>query len=235
MSEQLCPYVAEVDQNYTRQSADYIARGIERSALMLATVAIEFASVERMPRYVPEKRENDAEHSFMLSLIASDLAAEFFPDLDPGLVARLGNVHDLPEIKTGDVATFAITEEAMQAKLANESLALEDVCALLPATTAELLRIYEEQRLPEARFVRFIDKLLPVLVDIIGPGSQVMHEDYATFSHEQLEANESELRQRFEKMFPDQELLPIHIARNSLAQIFSEAFTPAPLQQDTLF
>lgn len=235
VNEQDRPYSAEFDQKYRAETAHEIAGRIERDCLVLADAAIRFAAVERVPRYTPEKRENDAEHSYMLGLVAQEIATVYFPELDAGLVAQFSLVHDLIELKTGDVATFSLSDENLHAKATAEAAALDELCNHLPKHTALLVRVYEEQAIAETRFVRFVDKLLPVLVDILGPGSQVMHEDYATFEHEQLEVAERALSQRFESMFPEPELAPIHLARNGLARKFSELFQPLPRLQDVLF
>lgn len=235
MSEQISARGIEFEQNYNRSEHHETATGITRDVLALADTAMRFSYVERVPRYTPETRENDAEHSFMLGLVAQEIAVSYFPELDSGLVARFALVHDLLELHTGDVATFAISDGALQDKCSNEKSALEAVCSELPPKTALLLRVYEEQELPEARFVRFIDKLLPVAVDILGPGSQVMHEDYDTLTRQDLVLAENSLRSRFEKMFPEFHFTPIHIARNGLARKFEEVFQPASSVQEVLF
>lgn len=235
MSEQISPHGAEFDKKYRGETTHVIASRIERDVMVLADVAIQFSAIERVPRYTPESRENNAEHSFMLALIAQEIAASYFPDLDTGLVAQFCTIHDLIELQTGDIATFALSDGELQAKAAAEAAALDDLCSRLPNHTALLIRVYEEQAVSEARFVRFVDKLLPVLVDILGPGSQVMHEDYATFTHEQLETAERAMSERFKSLFPEPELMPIHLARNGLARKFSNAFLPLRQLQDTLF
>lgn len=235
MSEQISPHGVEFDQKFRMETAPETAGRIQRDAERLAQVAIQFAAIERVPRYTTEKRENDAEHSFMLGLVAQEIAATYFPELDTGLVAQFCTIHDLPELRTGDIATFALDAQSLANKQAAERAILDELCNTLPKHTALLLRVYEEQVLPEARLVRLLDKLLPKLVDIIGPGSQVMHEDYATYSQEQLERADKAMGERFKSMFPEPELIPIHLARNGLARKFSEVFTPLSQLQDALF
>ena len=235
MSEQIRPYGVEFDQIYRAAAAHETASRLERDALCLADIAIRFASIERIPRYSPERRENDVEHSFMLGLVAQEIAATYFPELNPGLVAQFASVHDLVELEIGDTPTFLITNSELKTKQSAESTALEMLCHRLPQHTAQLLRIYEEQDVPEARFVRFIDKLMPVLVDILGAGSQVMHEDYATYDHVQLESAHDTLRKRFEQLFPEPALAPVHMARNSLARKFRDHCVPLPQLQEVLF
>lgn len=235
MVEQYRPRSICFEQKDYPESISTTAQMIEEDSRVLADVAMRFARVSRVPRYDEVSRENNAEHSFMLSLVATELAKQYFPDLNPGLVSQFATVHDLVELKTGDLATFSVSDQQLQSKAEMEHLAVEELCRELPPYTGHLLRIYEEQSVPESRFVRFVDKLLPVIVDILGPGSKVMHEDYETFTHEQLEKAENILRQRFEVMFPEPEFSPLHIARNSLAKKFTEVFRPMMVLQDALF
>lgn len=201
------------------------AHAIADIALRLGQTAMRFAGVERVPRYDETSRENDAEHSFMLSLVATEIAAQYYAELDTGLVSQFGSVHDLIELETGDVATFELTDSELADKATDEHGALERVCARLPPHTASLLRRYEAQKEPEARLVRMVDKMLPVVVDIIGPGRKVMAEDYGVHTVDQLNAAESKLRQRFAHMFPEPQADQLRTARALLADKFAEQFT----------
>lgn len=200
---------------------------IARTALHLGSFAMRFARVERVPRYDETSRENDAEHSFMLSLVATEIAAQYFPDLDIGAVAQYATVHDLIELETGDVATFDLSDSDLATKTASEHAALDRLCDKLPRHTAAMLRCYEAQAEPEARFVRLIDKLLPVVVDIVGPGRKVMEEDYDVHDSEQLSDAEAKLRQRFADMFPEPEFSILLAARADLADMFASCFAAA--------
>jgi len=82
----------------------------------LGSMAMRFARVERVPRYDEHSRENDAEHSFMLALVAPELAATYYSELDVGLVAQFSTVHDLIELETADVATLLSTTVHLQPK-----------------------------------------------------------------------------------------------------------------------
>lgn len=190
----------------------------------LGAIAMRFARIERVPRYDEASRENDAEHSFMLSLVASELAATYYSELDPGLVAQFATVHDLIELETDDVATFTLDDEALAAKEAAELSALDKVASGLPSYTRELLMRYECQVEPEARFVRLVDKILPVIVNLAGPGKKVMIEDYDIITPEQLDANEDRLSASLRQRFPDSRLTFIHLVRDVLATQFSTVF-----------
>ena len=209
---------------YFEQKEQLRDDNISEACLVLGRVAMSMAGVERIPLYSPERRENNSEYSYMLALVAADVAETHYPCLDAGLVTRYAIVHDLVETITGDVPTFNIDNHELQNKETAEKLAIEHLCRSLPPTTSRLLKEYEEQTKPEARFVRLLDKLMPVVVDIHGPGAQVMHEDYQTFTTQQLNSVDKTLQQRYKNMFPEPELDPIHEARAELAAIFAEQF-----------
>ena len=195
--------------------------------LSLGKLAMRFARVERVPRYKDGERESDVEHSFMLGLMAPELAMALELPLDVGLVALYANVHDLIKLKTGDVATFLLNHEEMTEKEAIEHAALDELVQELPPYTAVLLLRYESQSDPEARFVRAVDKLLPVIVDIIGDGRRVMVEDYGVLSPAELVACHRELHARLVKKFGE-EFPELMLAHQLLTELFEAKFSETP-------
>lgn len=167
----------------------------------LGKMAINFSRINRVPRYPDGEPENDAEHSFMLALVAPEIAASLELELDSGLMSRYATVHDLVEIKTGDIATFQISDEQLHKKAELEHEALIELSKELPSYTAHTLVEYESQATPEARFVRYIDKLLPIVVDIVGDGERVLREDYYVTDQAQLQEKLNALQDRFGAMF----------------------------------
>lgn len=176
-------------------------------AIELGRVSERFARVYRGPRYADNKPESDVEHSFMLGMIAPELAHLYFPSLNPYLVGEYSRIHDLVEVKTGDVITFKLTDEEVAAKEAAEQKALEELLEELPPYTASLLREYEKQEAPEARFVRAVDKLMPFVVDIVGQGSRLVHEQYGVNSASELRDQHIKNHERFVRRFGDFVLL----------------------------
>ena len=172
-----------------------------QTTLELGRVAMNFSHIERVPRYADGERENDAEHSYMLALAAPEVAEVLGLELDSGLMSRYAVVHDLVELKTGDVATFQVSPEQLRRKAQLEHQALAELVKELPPHTARTLLAYESQADPEARFVRYIDKLLPIVIDIIGSGEKVLREDYYVNNQAQLKQKLDDLQVRFETMF----------------------------------
>ena len=79
------------------------------------------------------------------------------------------------------------------------------------------LEEYERRDTPEARFVRAVDKILPVAMDIVGQGVRVVEEDYGVSNLEDLQKNHDDLiagfRTSFGDEFPELVQLYEHLAR----------------------
>ncbi|MDB5187198.1 MAG: hypothetical protein JWM07_670 [Candidatus Saccharibacteria bacterium] len=191
-TERYAPFV-----KFERHNAQKIHElSIERMgtiSLSLAELCIRYAGVERVPRYHEQHRENDAEHSLMVGVLAIELANELRPELDKGLISQYASIHDFIEIRVGDTPTYSLSEQELLDKHALEQNALQELVDILPPYIGGLLVEYEEQLTPESRFTRAVDKLTPLLVDILGPGKMVMREDYGITNVAQLITNKQRL------------------------------------------
>lgn len=179
----------------------------------LGAMCIRYAQTERVPRYTSDTRENDAEHSNMLAIMAVELASTLRPDsLDLGLVAQFAAVHDMVEIEVGDTPTFHVDADFLAQKADREHKALQKVLLALPPYTARLLQRYEAQDTPEALWVRASDKIMPLIVDIEGEGTQVMLEDYQVENIGELKVSHQKLIDLFIRRFGEScpELVPLY-------------------------
>ena len=128
------------------------------------------------------RRENSAEHSWHIALMALALAEHAPPGTDIGRVIAMLLVHDIVEIDAGDLFVYA--DEAQQASQRRaEQAAADRIFALLPPDQAARLRglwdEFEERRTPEARFARGVDRLQPMLENLkVGGGT--WHEHHVT-------------------------------------------------------
>lgn len=149
------------------------------------------------------RAENDAEHSFMLGLIAIPLAEQYYPALDSGLVAKYALVHDLAETYVGDTPTHDIDTAGLSAKASRESLGHKQLAkeyASIAPSLVTLLKRYEAQSEPESRFVRMLDKL--VTISIQFPNNCVaMTTAFERKDHERMVRARIE---RFAKDYADQ-------------------------------
>jgi putative hydrolase of HD superfamily len=119
------------------------------------------------------RRENTAEHSWHLALMAVVLAEHAPPGTDLGRVGAMLLLHDLVEIDAGDLFLYA--DAAAQARQEEaERAAAARIFALLPPAQAAGLRAlweeFEERRTPEARFARALDRLQPMLLNMQTEG-----------------------------------------------------------------
>lgn len=195
--------------------------------LSLADICIRYAGVERVPRYSEHHRENDAEHSLMVGVVAIELANELRPELDKGLISQYASIHDLIEIAVGDTPTYHLTEQQLLDKHALEQNALEELVKTLPPYIGKLLVEYEKQITPESRFTRAVDKLTPLLADILGPGEKVMREDYGITNVTELITNKKRLDDSMVRRFGEDtpEIVELY-------QYLGEIFTDVYRQQE---
>lgn len=111
-----------------------------------------------------ERRENDAEHSWHLALMALVLAEHAAPPVDLLRVLGMVVVHDLVEIDAGD--TFAYDTAGMASQHEREVRAAERIFGLLPPDqTAHFRALWDEfeaQATPEALFAGAIDRLAAI-------------------------------------------------------------------------
>ena len=118
------------------------------------------------------RRENSAEHSWHIALMATTLA-EHAPDVaDAGRALRMLLVHDVVEIDADD--TFAYDAQANVGKEERERAAADRLFGLLPPDqSAELRALWDEFEAgesPEARFAVALDRLQPLLQNLYGGG-----------------------------------------------------------------
>lgn len=149
---------------------------ITYTALQLSALSSRLALEDRtLVNHITGRAENVAEHSFMLTIIAPVIAELYYPDLDANLISRFASVHDAIEAYVGDIATHDIDANGLKQKADVEAKGLERLkedFALMPSFL-QIIEQYELQTLPEARFVRVIDKWMPILVHFNDEGATV--------------------------------------------------------------
>ena len=114
------------------------------------------------------RRENSAEHSWHLALMALVLAEHAPPGTDLGKVMAMLVLHDLVEIDAGDLFQYAA--QPQQARQA----AADRLFPILPPPQAASLRAlwdeFEERATAEAKFARALDRLQPMLINMATEG-----------------------------------------------------------------
>jgi putative hydrolases of HD superfamily len=125
------------------------------------------------------RRENSAEHSWHVALMALVLAGYAPPGADPRRAMAMLLIHDLVEVDAGDLFVYA--DEAAQARQEQaERAAADRLFGLLPQGQGAELRAlwdeFEERATPDAKFARALDRLQPMLINMVtGGGTWAAH------------------------------------------------------------
>ncbi|MFP5320897.1 MAG: HD domain-containing protein [Acidimicrobiia bacterium] len=154
-----------------------VARDVagERLAAQLAFVQEldRLKSVERQSLVLDGlRRENSAEHSWHVAMLAVVLSDQAPADVDLARVVLLLLVHDVVEIDAGDTGIYDDANRG--SKEDRERAAADRLFGLLPEDVGTTLREaweeYEHGDSPEARFARVFDRIAPFLLNLGSGG-----------------------------------------------------------------
>ena len=114
-----------------------------------------------------ERKENDAEHSWHLALMAVLLQEYSNENIDITKVITMVLIHDLVEIDAGD--TYAYDAAGNQSKREREVRAADRIFNILPEDQAEKFRAlweeFEAYQTPEAKFAHVCDNMQPFMLN----------------------------------------------------------------------
>lgn len=112
-----------------------------------------------------DKREDDAQHSWHISIMAMILEEYSNEKIDICKVIKMLLTHDLIEIYAGD--TFCYDKKGNESKRERELEAADKIFGMLEEDKEKELRSlwdeFEEQKTPEALFAASMDRLQPML------------------------------------------------------------------------
>lgn len=118
------------------------------------------------------RRENDAEHSWHIALMAVLLKEYAKEDVDLLKVITMVLIHDLVEIDAGD--TYAYDAEGAQTKREREVQAAERIFGLLPEDQGtyfrELWDEFEAYETYDAKYAHLLDNFQPFLLNNASEG-----------------------------------------------------------------
>lgn len=118
------------------------------------------------------RKENDAEHSWHLALMAVLLSEHANSEVDVLKVVTMVLIHDVVEIDAGD--TYAYDQVQSATKREREERAAKRIFQLLPKDQAEyfhgLWEEFEEGKTPEALFAHALDRTQPVMLNDSSDG-----------------------------------------------------------------
>ena len=126
-----------------------------------------------------KRKENDAEHSWHIALMAFLLNEYANDGVDVLKVMTMVLIHDIVEIDAGD--TYAYDAEGNKTKEAREKAAAKRIFGLLPDDQGEYLKSlweeFEAYETMEAKFAHVMDNLQPLLLNDASDGkSWVEHQ-----------------------------------------------------------
>jgi putative hydrolase of HD superfamily len=158
---------------------------IDRLADLQQLVA-EFSKVMRVPQLGDTGRlENDVDHSFGLALTCWYLAPKIAPGLDMTKIFKYALSHDIVELHAGDTFVFASDDE-IASKSAREDAALARLYDEWSDFTdmVDSAKGYKNKIDEEAKFVKAVDKILPLLVIELGESSEFWNRHKITLDME---------------------------------------------------
>jgi len=109
-----------------------------------------------------EHRENDAEHSFQIAIVAWFLADLFKLPLNRERLLKYALVHDLGEVYAGDVDPHYSSKEKIKEKAEGENAAMIQIKQEFPEFSElhKAQKGYHDKEDAESEFVYALDKLL---------------------------------------------------------------------------
>lgn len=118
------------------------------------------------------RKENDAEHSWHLALMAVLLKEYANEEVDLAKVLPMVLIHDLVEIDAGD--TYAYDEVGAATKAERETKAADRIFGLLPEDQGKWLRglweEFEAYESPDAKFAHMLDNSQPLFLNDASDG-----------------------------------------------------------------
>ncbi|SRR5581483_9904498 len=125
-----------------------------------------------------EQLENDSEHSFQIALIALFLIQQNKLPLDAYKAMGLALVHDILEVHSGDTYIYGVQGDIVT-KQDREAQAVTRLKEQWPDQKfmLDLIDEYEAKATAEAKFVYALDKLVPILNNVLDNGRNWQHDN----------------------------------------------------------
>ena len=118
------------------------------------------------------RRENDAEHSWHIAVMAMLFEEYAVEKVDVARVTEMCVVHDLVEIYAGD--TFAYDVKGNEDKAEREKMAADKLFGQLPEEQGQMIRdLWEEfdaMETPDAKYAACLDRIQPFLHNTLTDG-----------------------------------------------------------------
>ena len=155
--------------------SDFLKSGNERlDQQLLFTAEIDKMThvLRRTLLLDKSRRENDAEHSWHIAVMAMLFSEYATEPVDIGRVVQMCVVHDLVEIIAGD--TFAYDAEGNRDKAKREQAAADELFGRLPVEQGQMIRsLWEEfdaMETADAKYAACMDRLQPFFHNTLTDG-----------------------------------------------------------------
>lgn len=137
---------------------------------------LEIDKVKKIIRQTPlsdaSRKENDAEHSWHIALMAYLLQEYVEEPVEVSKVMLMVLLHDLVEIDAGD--TYAYDEEGAKTKDERERKAADHIFGMLPEDQGMYLKAlweeFEAYETAEAKYAHLLDNFQPLLLNDAAGG-----------------------------------------------------------------
>ena len=156
-------------------SSCYISSGIVRFDAQMHFIA----EIDKMTHVIRQtllidgsRKENDAEHSWHLAVMAQILGEYAKDKPDISRAVKMVTVHDLVEIYAGD--TYAYDEEGAKSKLERETKSADRLFGMLPKEQGDEIRSlweeFDKKETADARYATCMDCLQPFFHNTLTEG-----------------------------------------------------------------
>ena len=146
------------------------------------------------------RKENDAEHSWHMAIMAYLLREHANEKVDIAKVMLMCLIHDIVEIDAGD--TYAYDAEGIKTQKTREDAAKERIFSILPEEQAteltELFDEFEAYETAESKFAHAMDNLQPLILNNSNNGGDWREHNVTV---EQIYKRQSKTKLGSEKLF----------------------------------
>ena len=164
------------------------------------------------------RKENDAEHSWHIALMAVLLKEYVSEDVDVAKVMTMVLIHDLVEIDAGD--TYAYDSEGAKSKREREVKAADRISGILPEDQGmyfrELWEEFEAYETPDAKYAHLLDNFQPLLLNDASGGrswnEHGVHKSQIYKRNEKVQETSEEIWNTI------QEVVESHIAKGNIIE-----------------
>lgn len=138
-----------------------------------------------------DRKENDAEHSWHIAIMAILLSEYANSEIDVTKVIKMLLLHDIIEIDAGD--TYCYDAVGNSTKAEREEKAAQKIFGLLPEDQYRdfygLWREFEDSTTKEARFAAVLDRLQPLMLNYTKGG--ISWQEHSIYKEQVLKRNEN--------------------------------------------